>query len=245
MVPHPIHRLLCLLRLALLPLMVSALAPGIAHAGPWPRAKGDVFFSLSHEVGRDGGGWSALYAEYGLTPRWTLGLDIGNSQDRTTALAFVQRAVGKQDGPGRLAFSSGIGIETGIEPQAFGMVGAAWGRSLGTPLGPGWLAVEPQLRMGVALSEDWPPTLVLDEDGKIATTGLAKLDLTLGATARPGLILMGQVQMEQALEGDPTARLTASAVRDVGRRGKVLLGLSAPVMGEGEPSLKLGTWLEF
>lgn len=242
MVPHLLQRLLRLLRLAVL---LSLLAPGIAGAGPWPREKGHAFFSLTHETAGDGGGWTALYAEYGLTPRWTLGLDVGNSPDRTIAMAFVQRAVGAQDRPGRLAFSSGIGIETGIAPQAFGMMGATWGRSLGTPLGPGWLAVEPQLRMGVALSEDWPPTLVLDEDGKLATTGLAKLDLTLGATARPGLILMGQVQMEQALEEDPTARLTASAVRDVGRRGKVLLGLSAPVMGDGDPALKLGTWLEF
>ncbi|MDP3340814.1 hypothetical protein [Frigidibacter sp.] len=236
---------MCLLLL----LGALCLSPIAAAAGPWPRAKGDLFLSFSHETagetGKDGAGWTALYAEYGLTPRWTLGLDLGNGEGKQTGLIFLQRAVGRQDGPGRLAFSSGIGVETGDAPQAYGMMGGAWGRSLGTPLGPGWLAVEPQLRMGVGLSQDWPPTLVLDVDGTLLTTASAKLDLTLGATARPGLIVMGQLQMERVVDGETTARLTASAVREVGRRGKLLLGVSAPVQGEGDTALKLGTWLEF
>ncbi len=259
MVPHPISRRpirrlrvarprglgrgMRGLGLSLLPLLM--LAPAPASAGPWPRDKGHAFVSLSHEGSGTDDGWTALYAEYGLTPRWTLALDMGQSADKTTALLIVQRAVGAQDGPGRLAFSSGIGLETGPGSQAFGMMGAAWGRSLGTPLGPGWLAVEPQLRMGVALSEDWPPTLVLDVDGTLATTASAKLDVTLGATLRPGLIVMGQLLAEQQRDGEPRARFVAAAVRSVGGRARLQLGLSTPVTGEGETALKLGTWLEF
>jgi len=236
---------LCLRRL--LWLAVLCLAAGAATAGPWPRAKGDVFLSFSHEMAGDteAGGWTALYAEYGLAPRWTLGLDLGNAPDTQTGMIFLQRAVGRQDGPGRLSFSSGIGLQMGAEPQAFGMMGAAWGRSLGTPLGPGWVAVEPQLRMGLGLTGKWPLQLVLDVDGTLLTTASAKLDVTLGATARPGLIVMAQLQMEQELEGEVSARLGASAVRDLGKRLKVQLGLAAPVQGEGEAKLKLGTWLEF
>ena len=242
MVPH------LSLRLAGLGVVLAALcllANG-ASAGPWPRAKDALFLSFSHEAVASGTeGWSALYAEYGLTPRWTLGLDLGSNPDTQTGMIFVQRAMGRQDGPGRLAFSSGIGVETGEAPQAFGMMGAAWGRSLGTPLGPGWVAVEPQLRMGLGLTGEWPPQLVLDTDGTLLTTASAKLDVTLGATARPGLIVMAQLQMEQELEGEVSARLGASAVRDLGKRLKVQLGLAAPVQGEGEAKLKLGTWLEF
>jgi len=253
MVPHLSPRLtgmrlLRLLRLRLLPLLVAlCLAPGAGSAGPWPRAKGDLFLSFSHEV-QDGGGnegWTSLYAEYGLTPRWTLGLDLGGGPDKQTALIFLQHAVGKQDRPGRLTFSSGLGLETGPDSQAYGMMGAAWGRSLQTPFGPGWVAVEPQLRMGVALSESWPPTLVLNMDGTLKTTASRKLDLTLGATVRPGLIVMGQLQMEEVVDGASTTRLSAAAVRKVGARGKVLLGVSAPLAGDGAAALKLGTWLEF
>lgn len=227
-------------------LAALCLAAGAATAGPWPREKGALFLSFSHEAEGGGAeGWTALYAEYGLTPRWTLGLDLGNGPETQTGMVFVQRAVGRQDGPGRLSFSSGLGLQMGAAPQAFGMMGAAWGRSLGTPLGPGWVAVEPQLRMGLGLTGEWPPQLVLDTDGTLLTTASAKLDLTLGATARQGLTLMGQVQMERVLDGEDTASLTASAVRDVGRRGKLLLGVSAPLRGEGDTALKLGTWLEF
>ncbi|GGH63531.1 hypothetical protein GVY41_19275 [Frigidibacter albus] len=245
MVPHLPSRLPGLLVV----LAVLCLFAGGASAGPWPREKGDLFLSFSHETaseaGSDAAGWTSLYAEYGLTPRWTVGLDLGSGGDTQIGMIFVQRAVGRQDGPGRLAFSSGVGLQTGAAPQAFGMMGAAWGRSLGTPLGPGWVAVEPQLRMGVALTDEWPPTLVLDVDGTLLTTASTKLDLTLGATLRPKLIVMGQLQMERVVEGETTARLTASAVRDVGRRGKLQLGVSAPVQGKGDAALKLGTWLEF
>ena len=252
MVPHLPPRLpklrLPLLHLQCL-LAALCLVAGAASAGPWPRAKGDLFLSFSHETagetGSESGGWTSLYAEYGLTPRWTLGFDLGSGGDTQIGMIFLQRAVGKQDGPGRLSLSSGLGLQTGAAPQAFGTMGAAWGRSLGTPLGPGWVAVEPQLRMGVALTDEWPPTLVLDVDGTVLTTASAKLDLTLGATVRPKLMVMGQLQMERVLEGETTARLTASAVRDVGRRGKLQLGVSAPVQGEGDAALKLGTWLEF
>lgn len=237
------------LRRLLFVLAALCLAAGAATAGPWPRAKGDVFLSFSQEVTGDSGstdaGWTTLYAEYGLTPRWTIGLDLGSGADKETAMIFLQRAIGKQEGPGRLAFSSGIGVETGEAPQAFGMMGAAWGRSLGTPLGPGWVAVEPQLRMGLGLTGEWPPQLVLDTDGTLLTTASAKLDITLGATARPGLIVMAQLQMERELEGETTARLGASAVRALGKRVKVQLGLSSPVRGEGDARVKLGTWLEF
>jgi len=243
MVPHLFP---CLTRL-LMPLVAVCLAAGAVDAGPWPRAKGDLFLSFSHEAegGKGEQGWTSLYAEYGLTPSWTLGLDLGSGPDKQTALIFLQHAVGKQDGPARLTFSSGLGLETGAESQAYGMVGAAWGRSLQTPLGPGWVAVEPQLRTGLALTEDWPPTLVLNLDGTLKKTASRKLDVTLGATVRPGLIVMGQLQMEQVAEGGSTARLSASAVRSWGARGKVLLGVSTPLAGDSAATLKLGTWLEF
>jgi len=245
MVPHLSPRLTGMRLLWLL--VALCLAPGFAAAGPWPRAEGDLFLSFSHEVQGGSGreGWTSLYAEYGLTPKWTLGLDLGGGPDKQTALIFLQHAVGKQDGPGRLTFSSGLGLETGPGSQAYGMMGAAWGRSLQTPIGPGWVAVEPQLRMGVALTEDWPPTLVLNMDGTLKTTASRKLDVTLGATVRPGLIVMGQVQMEQVVDGASTTHLSASAVRSIGERGKVLLGVSAPLAGDGAAALKLGTWLEF
>lgn len=61
-----------------------------ALAGAWPRGKGNVFVASSTYV-LPSGAYTGLYAEWGVTERLTLGLDLGrgvSGQDK--AVAFVQ-----------------------------------------------------------------------------------------------------------------------------------------------------------
>ena len=53
----------------------AALWPGLAAAGAWPRAPGEVYVATGQEAGEDG--WTSLYAEYGGPWGLTYGLDVG------------------------------------------------------------------------------------------------------------------------------------------------------------------------
>ena len=73
-----------MLRLVIFLLLI---APPVA-GGPWMRAPGHGFVSISTEVplSPDATRWTynAAYAEYGLTPRLAIGLDMGmNAADGT------------------------------------------------------------------------------------------------------------------------------------------------------------------
>ncbi|MCK0168235.1 hypothetical protein MWU52_11780 [Jannaschia sp. S6380] len=56
-------------------LLLLALLATPATAGPWPRAKGDVYALLSHQGGREG--WTGAYFEWGGARNLTFGLDLG------------------------------------------------------------------------------------------------------------------------------------------------------------------------
>ena len=75
-----------------------------AAAGAWPQETGHAFLSLSYEVAvprgalTSGAGdpapefedYQTLYFEYGLTPRWTAGLDFGRVETDITGLVNAE-----------------------------------------------------------------------------------------------------------------------------------------------------------
>lgn len=88
-----------MVRRFLVSLFLLAALPGVAQAGPWPREPGGVFTSLSAERDRNGNLYSGLYAEYGLNPRNTVGVEIGRaSVGETTGLIWLQRALDAGEG---------------------------------------------------------------------------------------------------------------------------------------------------
>ncbi|WP_126974773.1 hypothetical protein [Frigidibacter oleivorans] len=237
--------------------------PGIGQAGPWARDKGGAFLSLSQEGGGAGTGWTSVYAEYGLTPRLTLGLDAGRGSSGDDQLhLFLQQAILTGPGPNRLSLTMGAGLERRVDPAspdiAFGSLGLAWGRSLGTPLGPGWVAVEPQLRLGVEVTKDWPPTVLLTPDLKMTTALTGRLDLTLGLHVTARTMLIGQLRLDRGFETGQGAAagtttpvagsggsVSATAVRRIAGPAHLSLGLAAPLGEGGETALRLGSWLQF
>lgn len=238
-------------------ILLTVLIAGPAAAGPWPRAVKGVFLSLAAERDRDGNSYAGIYGEYGLTARSTLGLEAGRSDaGETSALLWVQRALGPEDRPDRWAVSLGAGAITRNETTApVGLVAAAWGRGLDAlPVlrripGGGWLSVEARLKVTGTLRDEAEVRAL----AAAGATGLAyltaeteaKAALTLGWHATSAMMLVNQVRVEDRKDTGFASAFAASVVRDLAGPAKVEVGVIAPLSGPGEVAVKLGTWVEF
>lgn len=232
--------------LALIALML--IAPP-AQAGPWPRPPGEGFLALSHETAGDGG-WSAYYGEYGLSRRFTLGIDGGRDTDGgQTAILFLQRAFGDPSGRHRLSASLGLGItETGAGSHPLGQLGLNYGRGFSTGAANGWFAAEAKLRL---LPVQGDPVLLGAgtaeevEFSPVALGSTAKLDLTLGVALPKDALIFGQLQLEKPQEARLSARLSGSVVRGLSKACKVEFLLAQPLTRADGPAVKLGLWFDF
>ncbi|HRO13895.1 MAG TPA: hypothetical protein PLL33_02420 [Paracoccus sp. (in: a-proteobacteria)] len=226
-------------------------------AGPWPREPKGVFLSLSAEGDRDGNSHAGLYAEYGLTPRNTLGFEFGRGNTgETRALIWMQRALDRSEGADRWAVSLGIGaIQRDGSILPVGQIGAGWGRGLdAVPVlkaipGGGWLAAEGRVRIAGAM-KDGPAVHELAASEADALAWLTpefetKAELTLGLRPASGVMLVNQLRLEQRDDTGFSSKFASSIVRDLSGPAKVELGVIAPLSGPGSPALKIGSWLEF
>lgn len=255
------------------PVLLRALAAGLAlivalnapaGAGPWPRDKGATFLSLSAERDRAGGSHRALYVEYGMTARTTLGLELQRSgTDETGAILWAQRALDGGQGAHRLAAQTGVGMvwrDGARMPLAQG--GLSWGRGvpgLGLPgWEGGWLSAQLLFRATVtSVAVPWaeaPPFETeppLSDDrpwfasGFLTAEQVVKTDLTLGMRPRAGMMLINSLWLEHRPEEAGSARLMSALVFDLGGPARLELGVVHPVSGPAERAVRLGTWIEF
>ena len=90
-------------------LLLSSGAPALA--GAWPREQGELFISAGGNFWLSDGSQlpvyydPTVYAEYGLTDRITLGLDMHTADKGRIGSAFVfaQVPIGRRDGPNKWA----------------------------------------------------------------------------------------------------------------------------------------------
>ncbi|WP_041669196.1 hypothetical protein [Cereibacter sphaeroides] len=233
--------------LASLALASMVALPASGLAGPWARETGRVFLTLSQQQDGAGESWTGLWAEYGLTPRITLGLDAGRSgRGDGKLILWAQKAW--ERGPHRIAASAGLGavrLEGALAPLA--QLGGAWGRGIETRFGPGWLALEMR---GIVTGRNVTLEQRLDAQ-TVATVAFlvpetsAKAELTLGLSPRDRLKVIEQLQLEYGRDSGFDARLATSLVYDLARPTKLEMGLILPIESASEPALKLGLWLEF
>ncbi|WP_347267402.1 hypothetical protein [Paracoccus sp. (in: a-proteobacteria)] len=240
-----------------LALLLSLLSAGGAAANPWPRAEGKGFVSLSAEGDRDGNSYVALYGEYGLGARDTLGAELGRSSGRETSLMFWwQRALDDGQGPDRLALSLGTGLlARDGEYLPMLQIAAGWGRGFDAlPLvehipGGGWLSAEARLSVAGAMKDQAElHDLVASDAGLLSyltPETSAKAELTLGWHATESLMLINQFRFEERDDTGFASKLSISAVHDLPGPVSLEAGLVAPLSGTGETALKIGTWLEF
>lgn len=244
---RPDCRLVALLALLVL---MPALA---AEAGPWPREEGAVFLSVSAEQDRDDNRYDSLYAEYGLGPRNTLGLELGHTEGESSALLWWQRALDDGSGPNRWTMSLGLGaVQRDGRTHAMGQVGTAWGRGFDTlPLlnlvpGGGWVALDTRFKMAAISKEiDFGPNVIADETTYLTPESTSKAEATIGWHVSERLMLINQFRFEDRQDDGFSSKLAVSAVQDLIGPAKIELGLIAPLSGEGESAVKLGTWFAF
>ena len=112
-----------------------------AEAGAWPREPGATFLSARRDFGAEGG--TALYGEYGLTRRITLGGQWSDGTEWTLPRtgAFVNVAIGDLGAQHRFAVSLGVSTTPDmlvVQEEARLDLGLHWGRGFESRFGGGW-----------------------------------------------------------------------------------------------------------
>ncbi|MCE0506940.1 MULTISPECIES: hypothetical protein [unclassified Roseivivax] len=212
--------------------LLACLPAALAEAGAWPREKGALFVSTTSYLSwsQDLTTWTSyypsarydtLFIEYGLTERWTVGLDLGRSvSGATKTVAFATRPFARPVLGLQVAPTLGIGQIDGmqvIRPALSLGKGADWG----------WLAAD-------FAAELFPERGETD----------VKLDLTMGAKFGRRRAMV-QFQGGQQAGDAPFLRVVPSVTTPLFKRYELELGGSYGVIGDSSMGLKLGLWAEF
>ncbi|KGJ05910.1 hypothetical protein IT41_04370 [Paracoccus halophilus] len=223
-----------------------------ASAGPWPREPKALFLSLSVEADRNDNSYVGLYGEYGLSPRRTLGFELGHASiGETSAMIWLQQARGDGSGANRWVTSLGLGgFERDGDLVPVVQIGAAWGRGIDWLPGGGWITVESRVKVAGKQQEIEPEpeeNVVYEGDALTYLTPqvTTKLEATLGFRPFTGMMLINQLRLEDRDDTGLSGKLASSVVRDLAGPAKIELGLVLPLAGDGEAAVKLGSWLEF
>ncbi len=217
---------------------------GQACAGAWPRQKGETFVSISQTFSTEAkillaptenlDSYTALYAEYGLTERLTVGLDgayaLGPGSKLRTGLIFARYPVWSNESGSRVAVDLGFGYRRGNDGEQGPRLraGLSWGRGLESRWGPGWLGFETSV-------EAQPPT-----DDRIY-----KADFTLGWKPREDWMAILQVQTGFYPHAEPLVRIAPSIVKAFGAHSNLELGIVSSVYGDESIGVKIATWIRF
>ncbi|UXU76089.1 MULTISPECIES: hypothetical protein [unclassified Paracoccus (in: a-proteobacteria)] len=238
-------------------LVLALMLASAATAGPWGRDPGSGFLSATVEGDRAGYGSKSLYAEYGVSPRRLLGLELGHSRTgESNLLLWWQQQLDAGDGPDRWTVSLGGGLlrrDGALMPLV--QIGTAWGRGLDAVPGlrhlpgGGWVAIETRLKLAGKFREVDALSLHAGEtsgflDHVTAETS-AKAQATLGWNARDGLSLIQQLRLEKRDDADFSSKLAASVVQELGMNTRLEVGMVQPLNRPEGRSLFLGTWFDF
>ncbi|MFT3689287.1 hypothetical protein [Paenirhodobacter sp.] len=226
--------------------LLFCLLAGTATAGPWPRAPGGVFASLSREI-RSGDDWDALYVEYGWNERMTFVLDAGRSQNGGWIAILSTRIPLWTLGRHHFAVSVGggkehvvyPGLSDDIDPNAllhYGMTpgdymlmqyGASWGMGFDSRFGSGWATLDGTLRKS-----------------SIGNREERKLDATLGVNLSDSNTLFSQAQYSWTKYSEGQLRLGLGWVRHFGPLA-IEAGIGKRLRLDRETDAKIGLWLTF
>jgi len=218
------------MRLFIVLIALVLAAPG-AEANAWLREHRGGFLSTGGAMRWTGSGAvameSTIYAEYGLRPELTLGLDLSLKDDGTGAAAIFARVAAFDQGNVTAAFDAGLGARQDPGgPVPFVSGGLSVGTDWRTARGPGWAVA----RVSARYSPEEPARF--------------KLDATIGQTVRPRMKLLFGVELAQS--GGRSAAVVpgiAYALRD-GR--SIYAGLEARrAPGITSYGLRAGLWHQF
>lgn len=218
---------------ALALIFILASAP-VVEAGAWLRTKKSGFASSSVSTNAENELSTSFYGEYGLSDRFTLGLDVSYGVDRTffqqgSGILFLRFPIAPTDGTHKWAAHVGVGaryLQGYFLPAA--EVGLSWGRGIQWREKYGWVNVDTSFNA---------PQSPADNRLKVDGT------LGLGLTQQIKVML----QMFNTFEGGETYSQIAPSLLWAPGDGKTTIQLSAeiPVAGGGETAVKIAMWLDF
>ncbi|MFD0858550.1 hypothetical protein [Roseovarius aquimarinus] len=201
-----------------------SLAPAGAAAGAWLRAEGTGFASWTVKVQDDESAtaYSTLFAEYGLNPDLTVGLDLGSDEEgEHKALAFVRVPLSREGL--HVAFELGAGA---LDEGAALRPGISVGKGLDLAGLGGWWNLDTRAE--------------LTQGG----TELA-IDATLGVAPWEGTKLITQLQQGGPLADPDFIRLEGAAVWQVAPGRLLEVGLTTALKDSEDFGVKFGIWHEF
>ncbi len=214
--------------------LIALLWASQASAGAWPRDEGEVFLSFGGNVALFGEAVRpvhydpTIYAEYGLSPRLTLGLD-GHTADAGEALSgfvFLRMALPYADSSSALAFSTALGVTRVPDGETLPTLrlGAHWGQGLPR----GWLAVD--------------ATALQTIEGTLPQT---KIDMSFGHRFNDDWtgVLSGLVGT--GLDGDFYAKVGPSVIYKVSESVSIRVGTIHALTGDEGSGLTVETWWTF
>jgi len=205
-------------------LLGLAMVPSPATSGAWLRSTGEGFLSWTVKLQDEPEttAYSTLYAEYGINPDLTLGLDIGSDEGGDhKALAFVLMPLSR-DGL-HIAFELAAGtLDDGVALRPSMSVG----HSLNIGDLGGWWSIDTRARISKG------------------DTALA-IDATLGMTIWNGIKLIGQLQQGGPVKDPDYLRLAGSVVWRVAPQQHIEVGLTTSLKNAEDFGLKLGMWRSF
>lgn len=208
--------------------------PAGAAANAWQREAGTGFASLATRMSwpmpiedtTQGNLMGTAFVEYGLSERFSLGLDLSQSEggDRKAVL-FLQTPLLAGDGAHRVAVELGIGE---VAEELVVRPGLSYGFGFSQGAGGGWLSI------------DATAALSMQSD-----TRTYALDMTYGLSTERGMKYIFQVQSGKAGEAAAFARIAPSLVVPWGDSRNVELGVTYGVRGDTDLGVKLGLWQKF
>ncbi len=204
-----------------------------ARAGAWPRDEGEVFLSFGGAIALSGDPQRPveydpmIYAEYGWSPRLTLGLDAYSADTDTSGgiFAWARLPLGSAEGDA-WAVSAGIGatLKTDDGADAAARLGLHWGRGLET----GWLAVDAYLQAGLS-----------------PQTRQAKVDVSWGRRFKEDWTILLQGQLGHDAADDIFASTSSSLNWTATDQISLRAGVTQSLTGDRDAALTFETWLRF
>ncbi|WP_299685907.1 hypothetical protein [uncultured Tateyamaria sp.] len=200
------------------------------HGGAWLRAQGTGFLTSSVLQGADGHSDGALYFEYGVRPKLTLGIKVDANMvvgqlAGGSGFAFARLPIPTGDRAYKLAYEIGLGATLNSETEPLLRTGLSYGRGIKWREKYGWLAVDFAVEWSLA-----------------GAAHTAKLDTTLGL----GITDTTKIMMQVFVSGteDATSLTLAPSLIWQPREKKpsYQIGFEAE---QGDVSLRLGLWQEF
>ncbi|MDV4145249.1 hypothetical protein [Shimia sp. FJ5] len=213
------------------------LCAGPAFSGPWLRDKGTAFTSTTVEISPADparsapfpppypiDAYTAVYGEYGLTPRLTLGFDGGSdTYGNGTGLLFLRFPL-REGKTARMAGEIALGARWSLtELTPLLRPGASWGRGLTLFDKPGWAALD--------------ATVLIPGDGGRM---VPKLDATLGLDTGERMKVMLGLTVER-----PAPTLSASVAFRAWDKVHLTVGIKIRGDRSRPDCLTLGFWQTF